>query len=190
MPNWCEHDLSVSGYDLAALDMFESAVRATGAGNIRDCSVLSAFLPVPDALVGTSSPPRAPFTESQIDSCVDVDEATEMRAANDAFTQRSADLTAAYGSDNWYDWSIRVWGTKWSDRTFSFERRPRSVRVVGECPWSPPVPGLVRISALFPTLRFTMRYYEAGMGFAGKVVCAGGLLVDDQSRTYRGPRGG
>jgi hypothetical protein len=44
---------------------------------------------------------------------------------------------------------------------------------------------------MFPRLKFTLRYYEQGMGFSGKLVLKGGkTLTDDYNDNYRGGRGG
>lgn len=76
--------------------------------------------------------------------------------------------------DNWYQWNIANWGTKWSASevwmTEDYEVGDRLVDYNFDTAWSPAEPVIAALAAKFPTLHIEHRYCEAGMGFAGQVV--------------------
>ena len=69
--------------------------------------------------------------------------------------------------DNWYDWNVSNWGTKWDICPTVFERdEDNRVRVDFETAWGPPI-------ALYDFLtaegwRVEAYYEESGCGFCGK----------------------
>jgi hypothetical protein len=74
------------------------------------------------------------------------------------------ELLKKYGSDNWYNWAVENWGTKWGayditdwdDNTISFYTA-----------WSPPMPVIIELSKRFPKVEFVMKYADEGAGFVG-----------------------
>jgi len=40
-----------------------------------------------------------------------------------------------------------------------------------ECAWSPALPVILKMSEMFPKLKFDLSYEEEGRGFKGKFVC-------------------
>ena len=85
--------------------------------------------------------------------------------------------------DNWYNWNITNWGTKWSAAEVWNDRIDDDGKVDGhtsynfDTAWSPAERVIAALAALFPTLTITHRYCEAGMGFAGEVVYERGSFV-------------
>ena len=65
---------------------------------------------------------------------------------------------------NWYDWEINNWGTKWGNcEIFSFEEDC----VKFDSAWSPPIKWIENISNQYPELDFRLSYIEPGMCFCG-----------------------
>lgn len=186
MPNWCEHDITVSG---PKADMGRFMDIINGATGPEGVSLLSVFLPRPEALENTVSPERMPHRDEEIEQA-QAEEAARMRAANSAWETRRDELIEAHGSSNWYDWSIQTWGVKWPDRSRVVRCGPRSVTLSGQCPWGPPIEGISGISKMFPRLRFTIEWFEGGMQFAGKASYLDGAELSMTQRPYRGWRGG
>jgi hypothetical protein len=56
--------------------------------------------------------------------------------------------------------------------------------------WTPPLPVILKASALFPELEFEIRYFERGVGFNGMFICKAGEVSCDESGPYFGWRGG
>ena len=89
-----------------------------------------------------------------------------------------------YGKNNWRDWCITHWGTKWdADATLTNET-PDFLAYGFETAWSPPVAWLKKVARDFPYLRFTLNYYEPGMGFAGTAIGDQGKLIIDNRKEY------
>lgn len=96
-------------------------------------------------------------------------------------------------SDNtgaWKDWCVDNWGTKWNaanDPETSFDDSD-SIRFVTA--WSAPIPAIEALAAMFPTMKFTLKYFEAGMFFGGIVELSNGEitldeeLADDELRAF------
>jgi hypothetical protein len=74
-------------------------------------------------------------------------------------------------NENWYDWHIANWGTKWdvggdSYGDPSITEDGRSMSVNFDSAWSPPTQWYENMQAL--GFDITAMYYEPGMCFAGK----------------------
>jgi len=69
--------------------------------------------------------------------------------------------------DNWYEWNINNWGTKWEASIYDFERLDdNNIRVNFDTAWGPPVS---LYDYLFENGYDTTAYYdECGMAFCGK----------------------
>lgn len=81
--------------------------------------------------------------------------------------------------DNWYEWSISNWGTKWDVTDVElFMNKERTLNYGFSSAWSPPVPWLEKVTVLFPNLRFKLRYSEPGAGFRGIAKAYKGTVED------------
>jgi hypothetical protein len=89
-----------------------------------------------------------------------------------------------YGKNNWYDWCITHWGTKWdADATLTNET-PDFLVYEFKSAWSPPVAWLKKVARDFPRLRFTLIYDEPEMGFEGTAIADQGKLIVDDRKEY------
>jgi Ferredoxin-like domain in Api92-like protein len=92
--------------------------------------------------------------------------------------------TQRYGKNNWRDWCITYWGTKWDADARLTNELPDFLVYEFESAWSPPVAWLTKVARDFPRLRFTLIYDEAGMGFAGTAIVDQGKLIVDTGKEY------
>lgn len=86
-------------------------------------------------------------------------------------------LKREHGHDNWYDWRIHNWGTKWDtdeEGQQIVEHTEDTFIVDFDSAWSPPLEWVRRVSNMYPTLTFDITFMEEGMGFCGKCVCIAG----------------
>lgn len=185
MPNWCECDLIVSG-PVKELEKFKEQVTSGNEQDTDEQKVFNRIAGIKKELNYFDANKIIPYPE-------------EYRLADETArlwkTQRNPcdwDNCPADGYNHGgYEWCITNWGTKWGLCDVTREERPRSVFYFFQCAWSPPVPVIMQASRMFPRLKFTLRYYEQGMGFSGKLVLKGGkTLTDDYNDNYRGGRGG
>jgi hypothetical protein len=56
--------------------------------------------------------------------------------------------------------------------------------------WSPPKKIINAMSQKFPTLAFTLKYFERGCAFNGIYEVENGVVLDDRCADYFGNRGG
>lgn len=91
-----------------------------------------------------------------------------------------------------YDWCCTNWGTKWgtyNGHCLSTVSGHRSYRF--DSAWGPPTPVFFAVAKQWPQLTFKIRYFEAGMGFAGYMMFEHGeCTLDERRNNYRGSRGG
>ena len=75
---------------------------------------------------------------------------------------------------DWYDWSIKTWGTKWSACHSDLEdERAGEAEITFDTAWSPPIPVVKALGRMFPDCSFRLAYREGGIGFQGCVVVEG-----------------
>jgi hypothetical protein len=71
-------------------------------------------------------------------------------------------LILNYGYDNWYDWSMNHWGTKYA---------PYETEVISDCEFSfftvnaTPHTAMVKMSAKYPKIEFNVRYADEDLGY-------------------------
>jgi hypothetical protein len=76
-------------------------------------------------------------------------------------------LIAKYGSDNWYDWCCKNWGTKWNA---SAEAEPhlnaKGTRLTYffATAWSTPAPVLEKLAEKFPDVKIKVWYADEDRG--------------------------
>lgn len=81
-----------------------------------------------------------------------------------------------YGSNNWYDWSISHWGTKWNSYSNNCEGHTISFHTA----WSAPHPVIERLAEMFPDVTITHKWADEDIGNnCGECVYADGVCVSE-----------
>ena|SRR3990167_4479241 len=181
MPNWCENDLVISGSEDSLKEFFYFLKREGD-----EIKLVETFLPLPSELEGTSSPSRV-VSQEEYDSWESEDQPFPKYATRPITKEIQEKLYLTYGVDNWYDWQRLNWGVKWGDcRT-----RIDGNEIHYDTPWGPfDDEVLEAISKRFPSLTFTLHFYEAGMAFQGKRIYQDGETAFASDSKYHGDRGG
>ena len=65
------------------------------------------------------------------------------------------------GKDDWWQWSIDNWGTKWN----AYAQEDAHDEINFQTAWNTPVPVIKALSLLFPNAEFSVRYADEDMGF-------------------------
>ena len=65
------------------------------------------------------------------------------------------------GELNWYDWSIKYWGTKWNCNNAYYG----DSYFVFETAWSAPDPVIAKLAEKFPKVKITHRYADEDIGY-------------------------
>jgi hypothetical protein len=173
MPNWCSCDLDVTGPQ-AERDKLVEAARSKEAVDGK-VSVLDAsnFIPYPKKFRDQDEVARAWDKAHKDDRPL-------------SWRERPKDGFNSGG----YEWCIENWGTKWNFCRATVVSRIEEVVFGFETAWSPPIPVIEKMSAMFPKLGFKLRYFEGGMQFQGKCIFKGGEMVNELTGSYSGNRGG
>ena len=93
-------------------------------------------------------------------------------------SKESKALVEKYGSDNWYDWNVKNWGTKW-DVEAEINDDDGLCMISFDSAWSPPIDAIAELSKQFPKLHFSLKYFEPGCVFAGEANCKAGKVNDN-----------
>lgn len=160
MPNWVSTNMSVTG-SKEELERFASGIK-------NNC-ILESYVPCPEELRETVSGFYS-----------DEDKMEELR-------KKGEENIAKYGHKDWYEWQYAVWGTKWGDCETHLEPVMESANGLYEISgyfqtaWGPASAGFLKISAMFPTLRFLFDHDEEAGFFAGLEVMEGGKVIFDKN---------
>ena len=178
MPNWTGNRLSIIGL-VEDIDLFEAdrlaALKAHDC-DIEQCITFHMVLPMPKELKGTISP--RPRTEEQIRQDAkdygwpeEVLQVALERCLTPELAVRLDELKAKYGADNWYDWCINNWGTKWDACHAAIERVPYvlagpqskdRVEISFDTAWCAPEPVIHALVRKYPNLNFVHSYSYEG----------------------------
>ncbi len=82
--------------------------------------------------------------------------------------------------ENWYDWQVENWGTKWDTESRFTIHEDGSASAAMQTAWSPPIAWVRAVAKLYPHLTFTLEYEEIGMLFAGKLIIKGEEIVEEK----------
>ena len=153
MPNWCDNVLTVMG-PADKVDALMQAVHGTvddrdldGVGLAVGPLSFNSILPIPEELAGTT--------------------------AGSPKDENAAELKAKYGYENWYEWRIANWGTKWDvghdapDPEVYENRETKTAVYSFSTAWSPPLGVTAALAAQHPDVVIHLRFEEPGMDFAG-----------------------
>lgn len=190
MPNWVENDLIVEGA-IAEVTDFRNRMRGKPKHQELEEQVM-------DRLRGREE------EETALDANNLIPYPEEFRKKDEAAISYEREHPSDWSNrpkDGYnfggYDWCVDNWGTKWG---FCRVQAPTLRKLSGgwgrltyhfETAWSPPEPLIKKMGEMFPNLNFTMKYYEAGMGFKGVIqIEAGQVVEENHSDNYRGHRGG
>ena len=146
MPNWCSNSINITGPADQVKTLWE---QAQANWKNEDYGLLNAMVPMPKELRETTSPTPQ---EGQ---------------ANYKGPQPLID-----GCDNWYDWAVKHWGTKWDIDVDGLEYTDNgdgTAQISGwfESAWAPPIQAYDKFLDDMDGCSLYATYEEGGMDFAG-----------------------
>ena len=101
-----------------------------------------------------------------------------------------ATLPMDFSGDDWYNWNVRNWGTKWDVAVSSSDAHPDTTMMETangdnhvvyynfETAWSRPMPALINLSSQYPDLLFTL-VYEEETGWGGELEILRGVVISE-----------
>ena len=198
MPNWCENDLMVEG-PLADVRRFIETMKGQQDGEERLLTE-EPLIPYPQEYCDLDAKATAwDARAAELRASLSDTPETDRKAAWDAFIAAAGERPQDGFNSGGYEWCIEHWGTKWGFcrvtadelREYDWGETPEGyVTYHFDTAWSPPGPLVRKMGDLFPTLRFALRYFEAGGGFHGILEIASDEVVREAEAEYFGQRGG
>ncbi len=76
--------------------------------------------------------------------------------------KRQVENVLKYDALNWYEWSVKNWGTKWNAQ--AFEASPDNRTITFETAWDPALEVMVEISKQNPDVKFAFLYSDEAIG--------------------------
>jgi hypothetical protein len=187
MPNYCENTLVVHTTKEVWDNKLESLlfVDAPAESNQEKYNgkqfSLNAVHPMPQELQGTTAPATVVSDEDYEEwyaewSKIPEDEIYKHMSKKISETTNNR-LLSTYGYNNWYDWRVAKWGTKWDADTYNISYESKDVdgtervevTINFNTAWSPPEGWFNKLCKEVEGIGVFMelRYSEEGMGFAG-----------------------
>ena len=182
MPNWCYNKLVIRGPKEDRQRLLNDLKIAGLAVSPSDPPefTFNAVLPMPEGLKGTRSP-RPPSQEEIRANAKEHNWSEENLQWNleHALTpeeeKRLDALKVEHGHDNWYDWCVANWGTKWDASQVSINAYSNGITICYDTAWSPPEGVIHALAEKYPTLTFRNHY--AIEGWPGKDIVIGDATI-------------
>lgn len=144
-----------------------------------------------DELVNAVTNGKSAFSLNQLSK---IPEALSSASSPERDEDRVKINLETYGAKDWYDWSVKNWGTKWDvdativfDETSPFIPGHRTVKFQFDSAWSPPLPVYDVLAARFPNTNIYVCWDETGCDFAGyRMYRDGELIKHHETESYAG----
>ncbi len=150
MPNWCDNQITITGPS-SVIDKIEKIVNEES--NNAENGLLQFFHPMPKELLETEAGPLAKTKKEK--------QARQARKLK-------------FGAENWYDWRVNNWGTKWEVCEFyGVDKQPdaligdSTISFAFSSAWSPPIGAYEKFLENNPDCFIRAYYYEGGCDFMG-----------------------
>ena len=208
MPNHTANKFTVSGPKNDVLRLIANAKGDHDASSNESNNLdFNRLVPMPDELRNTSSPVRIQ-TQEEIDKIwAEWNKKKEAGQLNDyelregkpfglGISQAKHDeLIAKYGCADWYNWSVRNWGTKWNAydvgewEVIDVDENTVKAVICYETAWSPATELWLTVSQDYPTLEFFHEFADEGGGFLANETIANGSVINEESFDWTSDEG-
>lgn len=181
MPNWVDNRVEVKGTKKDLFE-FQEFVKGEPFEDYGEAKVnwfcLNTIMPMPWELKDTVSPSRIVSDDEYLDIMRERKKDT-LGIGHPITASMQKSFIDRFGTDNWYDWCVRNWGTKWNivytsdfeeisiDDMFSEEQGELSYSF--DTAWSPPEPIYHYLQDKFGNLDIDWEYVDEGWNFAGSL---------------------
>jgi hypothetical protein len=165
MPNHCYNELEIEG-PACEVERWVKAHTVPATKGKEEGLTFEGSVPMPDELRPLQDGPDSGVSTASADKMI--------RDKEDPASKRT--LVKRYGYDNWYDWSVFNWGTKWDAYEVEWHDKPITtytstkhqvkwcdVSVAFVTAWQPPEIWLNTMAAKYGALSFTIIYRVEGM---------------------------
>jgi hypothetical protein len=180
MPNHVTNELEFIGKPERVKELREKCK-----GKVDSPFSFQSFYPMPVDLEGTTSPANIVADEElkEWERKLANGELSEFEKDSRPITlSQHRELVKKYGTDNWYNWRINNWGTKWDCYSF---RGDSENTIIFDTAWSTPIDALLELSRQFTDVAIHVRYADEDFGHnVGTYILEGGEIVDKNIPEY------
>jgi hypothetical protein len=90
--------------------------------------------------------------------------------------EQSDEYLIKYGANNWYDWNIKNWGTKWNSYNHNLDKDDT---IEFQTAWGHPTAIITRLSHQFPRTKFFVQYADEDIGSnCGQYIIKKGKMIE------------
>ena len=144
-----------------------------------------AFYPMPQELQGTSSPAKV-VSDKELREWKDKLASGELKEWERDYRpitlKEQTYLISKYGCDNWYDWHLEHWGTKWDCYSHVEDDE---CNITFDTAWSTPIRVLLELSRMFDDITIEVKYADEDFGSnVGTYTLLGGHIESMYQPSY------
>ncbi len=178
MPNWSYNNLQVSGDAKVMKEFYSEAIKNNDKGEPE--FRLSNLFPMPEKIKNTISPSssargrkwidedKSDIRDISISGILGEESNVVLIPVENNTEEKCRQLVAEFGADNWYDWNIKAYGTKWDVSATEFDIEDEHFNVWFDTAWSPPGVFLEKLQLKYPQLNLELVYDLEGSNDCGK----------------------
>lgn len=180
MPNWCFNTITIQDHSAEAIDNIKNRLNSPYTRSHENWDMISQQMVT-----------REYTYSNPVFSFWNIIQPTDLKKY---VLQKDPDVEEmSFAGDNWYDWNVRNWGTKW-DVAVSDEEKYKNTELLEhvsdnedhclsyriDTAWSPPASAIEKLSALYPTAVITMQFEEE-TGWGGEMEFVNGKLTSQSN---------
>ena len=182
MPNWCNNEVSIYA-DEETIKQLKAEVFTTDKETKQSYLDFNKVIPMPKELYDTISPPTVVSeafirmkdvlkANPSIQSIwLDDRQVKRDRLSEQYITESQSEyMKKTFGADNWYDWKVKNWGTKWGIDGGSiqfYDEDNDRIELHFDTAWGPPEEICYALREKYEDIEIGWFYREDGMQFAG-----------------------
>ena len=141
MPNWVKNRVFFKGDDDKIINLLNT-IRGDSKKDEESVIDFNKIIPMPEGLIDTVSPPRS--------------------------KEEAKENIKKYGEEDWYEWAIKYWGTKWNACNQSLlNNKPfnSGFNIEFDTAWSCPKPIFDKLAEMFPDIEIEVEYADEDLGY-------------------------
>ena len=181
MPNWCYNSLKIEGSQKDMKHFLDQSLKPNPNGE--KTFKFSNLIPVPEKIQRTISPASSALgrkwvnehqvskiRDEKIDSIFsDSGVENQLIPLENNTPEKCQALIKEFGADNWYDWNLQNWGTKWDIEVDDYFVSDTEFECQFDTAWSAPTEFLHQLQKKFPNLDLRLTYLLEGSEDCGVI---------------------